>query len=458
MPDYHWKPIQELPKELESYTDQDLRFLEEEWQKVRLDTAEEKLNKILNEVKREWAIETGKIEGLYTLTKGITETLIKNGINAKLISHSSTNRDPELVAAMLKDQQDVIEGLFDFVAQRRELSLSYIREMHQTFTRHQETTTAITPDGNLVEIQLIKGDWKKWPNNPLTSKNTIHDYCPPEQVASEMDRLIEMHKQQMDKSISPEVEAAFLHHRFTQIHPFQDGNGRVARSLASLIFLRKGDFPFVVKDEERATYIHALEEADRGLLMPLINLISEKQKDILFKALSEAQNLDVDHTIKIIKERSKHYYEVHDQNKFLYELVNQVIQSWREIAEDLLRKYQDALDHDSEIGFSAPNDFEIITYEGVHTSLDLCEPLHLIESAKHYTIAINFLSEKIADLRLFLGSIGTNNLPETIYASLYSPLEKRISSLQLDSTLGQYILKIKFRDWLINQLNVIFTV
>ena len=37
-----------------------------------------------------------------------------------------------------------------------------------------------------------------------------------------------------------EVEAAWLHHRFTQIHPFEDGNGRVARALASLVFIPDG--------------------------------------------------------------------------------------------------------------------------------------------------------------------------------------------------------------------------
>ena len=43
----------------------------------------------------------------------------------------------------------------------------------------------------------------------------------------------------------PEVEAAWLHHRFGQIHPFQDGNGRVARALATMIFLRAGFVPLV---------------------------------------------------------------------------------------------------------------------------------------------------------------------------------------------------------------------
>jgi Fic family protein len=276
MPEYKWHPIEDIPEELYQYSDPDLHALEKEWQVVRGKSSQSILNKIMNEIKREWAIETGKIEGLYTLTKGMTETLIKHGISAKLISHSSTNRDPELVVAMLQDQQDVIEGLFDFVAQRRQLSISYTREMHQTFTRHQDTTTAMTPEGELTQVKLIKGDWKKWPNNPRQPDDTTYEYCPPEHIPAEMDRLMEMHRNHLEKEINPEVEAAFLHHRFTQIHPFQDGNGRVGRALASLVFLREGDFPFVVRDEERATYIDSLEEADQSDLTVLIHFMIEK--------------------------------------------------------------------------------------------------------------------------------------------------------------------------------------
>ncbi|MDR3602618.1 MAG: Fic family protein [Desulfosporosinus sp.] len=33
------------------------------------------------------------------------------------------------------------------------------------------------------------------------------------------------------------VKAAFLHHVFVQIHPFQDGNGRIARLLTSFVLI-----------------------------------------------------------------------------------------------------------------------------------------------------------------------------------------------------------------------------
>ena len=64
-----------------------------------------------------------------------------------------------------------------------------------------------------------------------------------------------MHSRYQEMSVPPEIQAAWLHHRFTQIHPFQDGNGRVARTLASLIFIRQGLFPVVITQNDRQEYI-----------------------------------------------------------------------------------------------------------------------------------------------------------------------------------------------------------
>ncbi len=91
----------------------------------------------------------------------------------------------------------------------------------------------------------------------------MHAYCPPELTRDEMESLVCMYRE-TEPTYSPEVKSAWLHHRFTQIHPFQDGNGRVARALASLVFLREGLFPLVVRESDRKEYIGALEEADAG--------------------------------------------------------------------------------------------------------------------------------------------------------------------------------------------------
>src|SRR5205807_5503511 len=196
-------------------------------------------------LRREWAIETGIIENLYSINRGTTELLIEKGIETSLIQYGTTDKPAEQIVPILKDQEEVLDGIFDFVARRRELSTFYIKQLHQAFTRHQDTVSAINGLGRTVEVQLLRGQWKKLPNNPKRPDGSVHEYCPPEHVDAEMEKLVSFHSEHSRAQIAPEVEGAWLHHRFTQIHPFQDGNGRIARALASLVFLRAGWFPLV---------------------------------------------------------------------------------------------------------------------------------------------------------------------------------------------------------------------
>jgi Fic family protein len=246
-------------------------------------------------LQREWSIETGIIENLYSIDRGTTILLIEHGIRASLMPFGSTDKPAEHVASVLQDHKEVLEGLFDFVSQRRQLSTSYIKQLHQALTRHQSTVEAVDGLGRYVEVPLERGVWKVRPNNPKRPDGEIHEYCPPEQVDSEMDRLIDMHRQHMLDRVGTEVEAAWLHHRFAQIHPFQDGNGRIARTLASLVFIRAGWFPLVVHRDSREAYIGALEQADKGDLKPLVDLFSRIQKRAFNNALSLSENVFLEH-------------------------------------------------------------------------------------------------------------------------------------------------------------------
>ena len=282
-----WKPIEDLPEDWTKLASSELGGLASVWREHYETVKDGKALKQFNErLRREWAIETGIIENLYYIDRGTTETLIKKGIEASLIPHGSTDRPAELIVPILKDQEEVITGLFDFVGQQQQLSTSYIKQLHQALTQHQRTTAAKDSFGNMVEVELQRGDWKKLPNNPTKSDGSLHEYCPPEQVASEIDRLIALHQEHLKKGVTPEVEAAWLHHRFTQIHPFQDGNGRMARTLASLIFLRERLFPLVINRGERNEYIEALENADQGDLKLLVQFFSRTQKKAINQAVS----------------------------------------------------------------------------------------------------------------------------------------------------------------------------
>lgn len=257
-------------------------------QKSRLKETSQ-LSDFTEKLSREWAIETGVIENLYEIERGVTQTLIEHGFQAELLAHGSTDKPQQYVLALLRDQKEALDGVFDFVRSRRALSVGYIRELHAALLRSQDVTEAIDSPGRSVEVPVIRGDWKTQPNSPWRD-GIQYLYCPPEQVASEMDRLISIHSQHIDKDIPSEIQAAWFHHRFSQIHPFQDGNGRVARALASLILVKDGLFPLVITRDDKPKYLKALEEADDGKLKPLINMIVTAQVAQFRKAsaISEA--------------------------------------------------------------------------------------------------------------------------------------------------------------------------
>ena len=57
-----------------------------------------------------------------------------------------------------------------------------------------------------------------------------------------------------ESNLHPIETAAFLHHRFVEIHPFIDGNGRVARLLTNLYLIGRNYPVIVVKKEDRKKY------------------------------------------------------------------------------------------------------------------------------------------------------------------------------------------------------------
>ena len=358
-----WTEIQDYETPHADLARAELRALAEVWQEQRQRLeAGDAFRQFLERLKREWAIETGLIERLYTLDRGITQMLIEHGIKAALIPHGSTP-NPDTVVSMIEDHQQAVDGVFEFVKGDRTLSTSYVKELHHLMTRHQEMVEGMDTLGKKTQVQLLRGDYKRLPNNPTRPDGTLHQYCPPEHVASEMDRLISMHLGH--QGVAPEVEAAWLHHRFTQIHPFQDGNGRIARALASLVFIKAGWFPLVVRDRDRARYIDALEAADDRDLADLVEYFASLQKDAFVGALSISEDvlesLRLDDTIKsigqqLVRRRDSLVAEQESAKAIATHLCLLSKRHLDQVADKLRANTQDVLEHAEFFADSAVDD------------------------------------------------------------------------------------------------------
>ena len=272
MSTHGWQPIQPIPEE-SGHGPEHLASLDtlDSLQRLRLSTGEEDpetAERFLEQLLRRLAIETGIIEGIYTLNRGATKTLVSLGIAPDLIVPGSTDRDPGELARILADHQDAVSGVYQEIRDGRPITRSAVRQLHSTITRNQPTYRAVDQFGKHMDLPLEHGGFKSMPNNPTRPDGSVHEYCPPEHVDSEMDYLLAWHQEYSENPgiHHPVLAAAWFHHRFTQIHPFQDGNGRVARALLTWELVRAGYLPAVIGRDDRAAYIAALERADSGEL------------------------------------------------------------------------------------------------------------------------------------------------------------------------------------------------
>jgi Fic family protein len=293
---YNWGPIAPLTDRDRAIDLAAIRPLYDSWHasKQRLQQAgDESLKSFTTRLIRRLSIETGILERLYDLDRGTTEALVAKGFVEDLVSHSSTDIEPSRLIDVLRDQEAAIQLLMDCVSGNRPLTKGVIQELHTILTRHQDTTTAIDQFGNRRDIPLVKGRYKELPNNPRRPDGSMHEYCPPLQVDSEMENLLGWLSEY--SSDDPIIVSAWLHHRFTQIHPYQDGNGRVARALITFILLRSDLLPLVIDRDLRTEYIDALEKADRGDLAALAMQFARLERTAILQALSVDAEAEIAH-------------------------------------------------------------------------------------------------------------------------------------------------------------------
>lgn len=282
-----WSPIDDLSDDWQKMRDPGIAALVQVWNEQVAELREKEVYKtFVTQLRREWAIETGVLERLYELNDAATKILIEHGLDTSLLASSDTDKPVEQVIALIRDQESAINSMYQYVAEGRSLTLGYIRELHMILTANQLTCEAEDDQGRSVEMPLRRGDWRQTEAQVTDSERKTWLYCEPALLESQMLNLVSGFQQQADAGVPPEIQAAWLHHRFTLIHPFQDGNGRVARCLATLVMLKANWFPLVVTNKDKSKYIAALRAADGGDLQPLVQQINDLQKRAIRRALS----------------------------------------------------------------------------------------------------------------------------------------------------------------------------
>jgi Fic family protein len=96
-----------------------------------------------------------------------------------------------------------------------------------------------------------------------------------------MARLVAEMRSDSFLAAHPVLQAAYAHYGLVVIHPFADGNGRVARALASAFTYRAISMPIVILSEHKEAYLDALESADKGEYQVFVDFMAARSFDTI---------------------------------------------------------------------------------------------------------------------------------------------------------------------------------
>ncbi|MGZ5438184.1 MAG: Fic family protein [Pyrinomonadaceae bacterium] len=240
--------------------------------KSRSDLSPALLKRAQEVVAKVAAIDTGAIEGLYETDRGFTFTV---ATEAALWQAVVEEKKGPRVRALIESQLNAYDYVLDFATRQVPLGEAWIRVLHQQICKNQDTYSAYTELG-IQELPLPKGEYKHLPNHVLTPDGNIHSYAPVDLTPAEMHRLIQEINSEQFLNAHPVLQSSYAHYALAAIHPFADGNGRLARALSSVFTYRAVSIPLLILSENRGEYLSSLRLADEGNLQAFVDFTLDK--------------------------------------------------------------------------------------------------------------------------------------------------------------------------------------
>jgi Fic family protein len=222
------------------------------------------------------AIDTGAIEGLYSLPANFTITVATRAPGWDAMVDSM----PETFKTLFPSQLRAYELAMSLARSPMGITEAWVRDLHKELCGSQRTYRVITAIGP-QEHELPVGDYKHHPNHVRLPDGSFHAYASVAATRLEMPKLIEWLKDPRFLAANAALQAAYAHFCIVAIHPFSDGNGRVARALASTYMCRAAGVPLVIFDDQKDGYFAALRAADRGQFADFVSFITLRSSDSL---------------------------------------------------------------------------------------------------------------------------------------------------------------------------------
>ena len=222
----------------------------------------------------EYTYDSNAIEGS-TLTLRETRLVIEEGIT---IGGSSIK---EYLGA--KNHPEAIKFIEDVIKRGKDIDEEVVLRLHELI------------------LQDMEEDAGKYRTSGVRIAGATFQPPPSSKVRSMTIELLKWLRENPDE-LTPIELAAVFHQRFVTIHPFAEGNGRIARLLTNGVLFQYG-YPFItnITVKDRKKYLRNLSEADMGNISAFVNFIArnvEHALAIYLRAVEEPEVLSLEEASK----------------------------------------------------------------------------------------------------------------------------------------------------------------
>jgi Fic family protein len=265
----------------------------------RTKTSTEHLERARRIALRAAAVDTGAIEGLYEVDRGFTFTVAMETAAWETV----VSQKGEAAHSLIKSQLHAYDYVVDLATKAEPMSEAAIRALHAQVVEGQKTYRVVTAVG-LQDQPLPRGEYKVLPNHVRRRDGNMHSYAPADLTPDEMHRLVNELRAPDFLAANSVLQASYAHYAFVSIHPFADGNGRVARALASVFLYRARSIPLLMLVEHRPEYFASLETADGRDFQPFVDFTLDRALEamqLVQESIRAATSRPTDESLKALK-------------------------------------------------------------------------------------------------------------------------------------------------------------
>jgi Fic family protein len=228
-----------------SLSDKEISSLNKYSEKIKITHFDEKN---WNQFTEEFVFNTNAIEGSTVLQEEVSKILQKK-----------QNLSSEEI-----ETKGVAKAINFIRATKKDLSINLVLKLHELCFKGSKDFAG---KFRTVEV-VIRG----------RNREIIHAGTPVKELEKELNEFIKWY-QKNKRKFEPLTLAAIIHNQFEQIHPFQDGNGRVGRLLLNFILIKNNYPPINILLEDRAEYYKSLYEYQHNdKLRPTLQFLIKQYK------------------------------------------------------------------------------------------------------------------------------------------------------------------------------------